>query len=234
MFKLLLTWFTIIGLTLSAQSGQMSLMGAGKGTPTAGGGGGLTWTFGDGVDNNSGVFTGITLGSGLLVVSVVSRSSPVADISAVSFGATSLTKATGQYGASNIVNPFAVWYGVVSAATNTITVLNAGGVVYDCAISYGVIAGANSTPTSIQPLAELVTTTPNLTITVPTGGIAITAFASDRPVTGSWSGSTQDSLVGLIGTQDLTQGHSTATGSINPKWTGTNAWYAGGSVAWGP
>ena len=232
MWKLLLTCLALLGLTLNAQA-QLPLTGAGKGAPGGGGGGGLTWTFGAGVDNNTGVFTGITLGSGLLVVSVVSRASPDVDITAVSFGAASLTKATGQ-GANLNVPPIAIWYGTVSAGTATITVLNAGGAVFDCAISYGVIAGANSTPTSILPLAELVTSTPNLTITVPTGGIAITAFASDRPVTGSWSGSTQDSLVGLIGTQDLTQGHSTATGSINPKWTGTNAWYAGGSVAWGP
>ena len=202
---------------------------------TVSGGGGPTWTFGAGVTNNSGVFTSITVGSGILVVSILEKSttSSVA-VSAVAFGATSLTKALDEPSS----NPpwHSLWYGVVTGATATITITSAGGSIYECAISYGVLTNVTATPLPPQGAAASVTTTPNVTITVPSTGIAITSIASDRPLTGSWSGSTSNSATVLGGgtSETLLQAHSTATGSINPKFTGTNAWYSVVSAAWGP
>jgi hypothetical protein len=193
----------------------------------AGGGGGLVWTFGGATTS----YGSLTIPSGLLVVSVIEKSSPGFQTSAVSFNGTSLTNASSGVGTDPYLS---VWYGVVTGATGALTVTATGGTIYTSAVSWGTIAGATTTPTSTQLVSGYYGTAPNVTITVPTNGLAITSISADRAVTGTWTGSTGDANIEDSQTEPLLTAHSTSTGSINPKFTGTAMNAEIISVAWGP
>ena len=203
------------------------------------GGGGLpAWTFAGSASHvGGGTFTSVSVGPGLLVMAVASAtSSPVeSPVSTVSFGAVSLTKATDDSAAPGSSNNASLWYGVVSAGSATVTITTVAGTVSRLAISYGIITGANSTPTTTHVLTTTTTTAPSVTDTVPTNGIAITAFNVDRTVTGSFSNTTlDDTLNESSSSGQLLMTHTTTTGSLAIGFSGTNSVWSVVSAAWGP
>lgn len=224
--KLLALLFSLWSSFAFAQGGMMPGPGTAHASAVP------TWTFGGAVANTSGSFAGITVGSGVLVVAITETSGSPNAVTAVTFGVTPLTLAKAE---PTVNAPWlSIWYGVVSGGTQTITVTPGAQTIINCAISYGVLTNVTTAPTDTQSFPEAATTTPNVTISVPANGIAITAVGADRVVTGTWSNSTLDSNTAMAGGNSLVVAHSTTTGSINPTWTGNIAFYNVVSAAWGP
>jgi len=179
-------------------------------------------------------FGGITVSPGLLVVVVTVQDTPsTGSPVSVTYGVTSLTKAIDD-GNLDYANGASIWYGVVAGGTQTIYVTTPN-TITRASVSYGIVTGATATPTATQTAFVNPGTTPNVTIAVPTGGIAITAFNSDRTLTGTLSGATLDDQLNLISTSgQLLTTHTTTTGSVTVQYTGTNAITSVVSAAWGP
>ena len=199
----------------------------------------FSWTFvgsaaSVGGGGNTIAFGGITVSSGLLIIVVTAQDTlSTPSVASVTFGATSLAKAVDD-GDVDYANSASIWYGVVTGGTQTVSVTTTN-TITRASVSYGIITGATATPTATQTAFVNPGTTPNVTIAVPTGGIAITAFNADRTLTGTLSGATLDDQLNLASTSgQLLTTHTTTTGSVTVQYTGTNAITSVVSAAWGP
>ena len=248
MLRWILSAVLSASLALSpALGGTTMLLGAGTGAPVAGGGGGgsVSWTPTDSRAQFDSQFAGFqslfdTVAIGTAAANRVVVISVFADavggaVAGVSVGSTNLTKDVEDNTGLNGLPWISIWSGVVATGTSaTVTVTKTSTWPNDVGIFAGALITNTAAHSATAIFTEAVTTTPSVSIAIPSGGIALTLLTTDRTVTGSWSNSTQDYHIVDARSFDELLAHSTATGTVVPTWTGTNSNYGMISTAWGP
>jgi len=200
----------------------------------AGGLGGLVWTATanpDAVDTatTSVTFTAVPIGTAAADrLVVVGYSSQSAVATGMTIGGVTAAKAVEESGA---ISGLQIWYATVPTGTTADIVATSGGSMGNEVIVVGTLTGVVAAPTTATTGSD------SVTITVPTGGIAV-AFFYASPTDGTWSNATLDLTASdpalKLSPRLMFMVHTVTAGSQSPTYTSTG--YSGHAVAaaWGP
>ena len=206
--------------------------------PHAGSGASVTWTATgnpasqDGVTSSgTGVtFSAINIGTAAADrIVVVIFTSQLVVATAMTIGGVSATKAIEE---STVISGLQIWYATVTTGTTADVVVTGGGADWSQkAIIVGQIIGATGAPATAS--STDVTDPADVTITVPSGGVAIVAYYGTAG--GTWTNASFDFDEDTGDSLLLTSANRTTAGSQTPTYTtgGANVGHMV-AAAWGP
>ncbi len=212
--------------------------------PPAAGGGGVVLTYQSGPAsqgaNNVFTFAAQPIGTaeaGRIVAVVCGARHNTSNTMSMTIGGVAATAALA--GAVDDTTSFIdIFYANVPTGTTADVVVTVSTFGQQVQIAVYTITGASLTPSGTGSTA-FTTVNPGsmvVTATVPSGGVGIAGFQTDRNVTTTWSNATLDfEQTGASVTEDIFALSTTSAGSITPTSAASAVTYYGAAMAtWGP